>query len=512
MSHLDPYGGAEPRGWDRPERPVALPWPDPEIDPGQWARNPGPGPELHAEPRTRSRPHADPYDDRGRPYPPDPYDDGRHPGPSRSDRGAPPRNGERDPYQGRRPDPYADGDPYRPDPYRERYDDDPHPDRYDDGPHPDRYDDGPHPDRYDGRGRDAYRERYDVSRRPDDRGYPDEPAGRYDVAPTAGAVRYDDDAGFPTAQLEPVRAEIAADPDPEPEPPRGRRGPGKRRASADRPATQQTSGRAGRNLPAAIGVGLGLGAVILLTLFLYPPSFLAVIVAAVSVGVWELARAVRRSGANPPLVPLIAGGALSVGLAWFAGPDALSLGLLVTVLGTMIWRLGDGPGGYQRDLTAATLVAVYVPFLGGFAALLAAAPDDGPWRILATLIAVVLSDTGGYAAGVFLGKHPMAPSVSPKKSWEGFGGSLTAAALGSALLIWQVFDVAPWWGALFGVAISCAAVLGDLAESMIKRDLGVKDMSNLLPGHGGLMDRLDSILFAVPVAYLLLAVLVPVTG
>ncbi|MER6595989.1 phosphatidate cytidylyltransferase, partial [Micromonospora purpureochromogenes] len=270
--------------------------------------------------------------------------------------------------------------------------------------------------------------------------------------------------------------------------------------------------RAGRNLPAAIGVGLGLGALILIPLFFYLPAFLAVVAGAIGVGIWEMARAVRRSGAHPPLVPLIAGGVLMIGLAWYAGPDALSLGLLVTVLGTMIWRLGDGPGGFQRDLTAATLIAVYVPFLGGFAALLAAAPDDGHLRVLATLVAVVLSDTGGYAAGVSFGKHPMAPSISPKKSWEGFAGSVSAAAVGSAGLLWLLFDLAPWWGALFGVAVSVAAVLGDLGESMIKRDLGVKDMSNLLPGHGGLMDRLDSILFAVPTAYLLLAVFVPVVG
>ncbi|WP_374250470.1 phosphatidate cytidylyltransferase [Micromonospora sp. R77] len=257
---------------------------------------------------------------------------------------------------------------------------------------------------------------------------------------------------------------------------------------------------------------MGLGAAILVPLFFYPLAFLGVIAVAVAIGIWEMARAVRRSGAHPPLVPLIAGGVLTVGLAWFAGPDALSLGLLVTVLGTMIWRLGDGPGNYQRDLTAATLIAVYVPFLAGFAAMLAAAPGDGRLRVLVTLVAVVLSDTGGYAAGVSFGKHPMAPSISPKKSWEGFAGSVTAAAVGSAVLIWLFFDVAPWWGALFGVAVSGAAVLGDLAESMIKRDLGVKDMSNLLPGHGGLMDRLDSILFAVPTAYLLLALFAPAAG
>ncbi|SCG57945.1 phosphatidate cytidylyltransferase [Micromonospora halophytica] len=423
MSHLDPYGGAEPRGWDRPERSSALPWPERDVEP--WNRQAGP--ELSAGPQAPPRPHA------------------HRPGEPGAEPYAPPREG-------------------RP---------------------------GEGPGRPAGPGR--------ATGRP--------PVG--DDAPTSqlAPVR-DDDA--PTTQIPVVRAE--ADDEPEPRRPSGRQR-GRRRASAQRPPTQQPSpGRAGRNLPAAIGVGVALGALILVPLFFYLEAFLAVLAAAVGVGIWEMARAVRRSGAHPPLVPLITGGVLTVGLAWFAGPDALSLGLLVTVLGTMIWRLGDGPAGFQRDLTAATLIAVYVPFLAGFAALLAAAPDDGHLRVLVTLVAVVLSDTGGYAAGVSFGKHPMAPSISPKKSWEGFAGSVAAAAVGSALLIWLLFDVPPWWGAVFGIAVSGAAVLGDLAESMIKRDLGVKDMSNLLPGHGGLMDRLDSILFAVPTAYLLLAVFVPVVG
>jgi phosphatidate cytidylyltransferase len=129
--------------------------------------------------------------------------------------------------------------------------------------------------------------------------------------------------------------------------------------------------------------------------------------------------------------------------------------------------------------------------------------------VLVTLAGVVLSDTGGYAAGVFFGRRPMAPTVSPKKSWEGLAGSLVATAVGAALLLYFLFDVAPWWGAVFGLAVSAASVLGDLGESMIKRDLRVKDMSNLLPGHGGLMDRLDSILFAAPTAYVLLTVIAP---
>jgi phosphatidate cytidylyltransferase len=267
-------------------------------------------------------------------------------------------------------------------------------------------------------------------------------------------------------------------------------------------------GRAGRNLPAAIAVGAGLGVVVIATLFWWKPAFLAVIVAAVCVGIWETTRAVRGSGAAPPLAPLLGGGLVMVTAAWWYGPDALSLGLLVTVLAVMVWRLADGPAGYQRDVTAATLIAVYVPFLGGFAALLTV-PDDGHWRILITLAAVVLSDTGGYVAGVLLGRHQMAPMISPKKTWEGLGGSLAAAAVGGAVLAAVFLGVAWWWGVVFGLVVAAAAVFGDLAESLLKRDLGVKDMSHLLPGHGGLMDRLDSILLAAPTAYLLLTVLAP---
>jgi phosphatidate cytidylyltransferase len=196
------------------------------------------------------------------------------------------------------------------------------------------------------------------------------------------------------------------------------------------------------------------------------------------------------------------------GLAWYGGAEALTLGLIATVIAALVWRLADGPAGYHRDVVAALLIAVYVPFLGGFAVLLARG-DGGDLRVLAALVGVVLSDTGGYVAGVFFGRRPMAPSVSPKKSWEGAVGSLLAAAAGGALMLYFMFDVAWWYGALFGVAVASASVLGDLAESLIKRDLGIKDMSSLLPGHGGLMDRLDSILFAAPVAYTVLALVVP---
>jgi phosphatidate cytidylyltransferase len=393
-------------------------------------------------------------------YPPPPPPERGYPPP---DRGYPPPPPER-PYQyeerhqyeerpSYRTDTYPGGEPYRGDQY-------PAAPAYPDEP---TYDASP------------YQERpYEYEQRPyDERPY-DNPAPAFPESAFPGATRAASE--YPGG----VEANVA-------EPPRS---------------------RAGRNLPAAIGVGVGLGIVVLGSLFLWRPAFLGVIALAVGVGVWELVRAIRTSGVNPPLIPLIAGGGLMTGLAWWGQADALTFGLMVTVLAAMVWRLADGAGGYGRDVAAATVVAVYVPFLGGFAALLASSPD-GDLRVLFMLVAVVLSDTGGYAAGVFLGRHPMAPSVSPKKSWEGLAGSLVATAIGCAILGLIMFDLAVWWGAVFGLAVSAVAVLGDLGESMIKRDLGVKDMSTLLPGHGGLMDRLDSVVFAAPTAYLLLLVLAP---
>jgi phosphatidate cytidylyltransferase len=285
----------------------------------------------------------------------------------------------------------------------------------------------------------------------------------------------------------------------------GPRRPGRRRAGRDGKAV---SSRAGRNLPAAIAVGTSLGLVVLASLLLYKPALLGVIIVAAGVGIWEMVRALKVTGANPPMIPLIAGGVLITGLAWYSGPDALLLGLLATILAAIVWRIADGAAAFRRDLTASILIAVYVPFLLGFGVLLAE-PDDGKYRVLAAVLAVVLSDTGGYAAGVFFGKHAMAPTISPKKSWEGFGGSVTAAAVGSSIFLYFALDVPFYWGLVFGAVIAAVAVCGDLAESMLKRDLGIKDMSHLLPGHGGLMDRLDSILFAVPTAYLLLALIAP---
>ena len=278
----------------------------------------------------------------------------------------------------------------------------------------------------------------------------------------------------------------------------------------DVPTTEKPAGgRAGRNLGAAIGVGLSLGAVIIASLLLWRPAFVGVVTAAMLVGVVELTRALAAGRFRAPLIPLLVGTLAMEGLAWTRGATGLVVGFLLTVLAVVVWRLADGPVGYLKDAAAGVLVAVYVPLLGGFAVLLLV-PDDGVARVLAFIATVVASDVGGYAAGVLIGKHPMAPSISPKKSWEGFGGSVTACMIVATPIVALALD-GPWWGGLvFGAAMALSATVGDLGESLIKRDLGIKDMGHLLPGHGGLMDRLDSLLPSAALAFLLLSLLAPV--
>jgi phosphatidate cytidylyltransferase len=185
------------------------------------------------------------------------------------------------------------------------------------------------------------------------------------------------------------------------------------------------------------------------------------------------------------------------------------LGVEITLVAIAIWRVADGAYGYTRDATATALALLYVPTLGAFAVLLVQ-PSDGAARVLAFAATVVCSDTGGYVTGVLFGKHPLAPVVSKAKTWEGFAGSLVVCASSGVLFMTLCFHEAWWKGLLFGLAIAVTATVGDLGESMIKRDLDIKDMGRLLPGHGGVMDRLDSMLPCAAVAFLLLSAFAPV--
>ncbi|MFI9455087.1 MULTISPECIES: phosphatidate cytidylyltransferase [unclassified Amycolatopsis] len=276
------------------------------------------------------------------------------------------------------------------------------------------------------------------------------------------------------------------------------------------PEPAQKVSRAGRNLPAAIGVGLLLGAAIVTSLLTVRFLFIGIIAIAIAVGTIELAGALKRAaGIRIALVPVLVGGQAMIWLAWPYGREGALTAFVLTVLVCLLWRLPGGADGYLRDISASVFAVAYIPLFGAFAAMLVP-PEDGVGRVLAFMIGVVASDTGGYIAGVLGGKHPMAPSISPKKTWEGFAGSLVAGVVAGALTLSLLLDGHAWQGVLFGAAIVCTATLGDLVESLIKRDLGVKDMGNMLPGHGGLMDRLDSLLPSAVVSWLLLSAFVPV--
>ena len=270
--------------------------------------------------------------------------------------------------------------------------------------------------------------------------------------------------------------------------------------------------RTGRNLPVAIGVGAGLGGLVLLTLLTVKATFLLYVGAALAVALTELAEAFTEHKINIPVIPVAAGGAAVLTCMYWLGSQAALAALALTVVAILAWRLPDGPAGYVRDVTAGVFALIYLPFLASFVVAMLS-PADGPRRVLTFVIVTICSDIGGYFAGITLGRggrHPMAPVISPKKTWEGFAGSAVACLIGGWLCVTLLLHGHPWQGVLVGAAAVLAATLGDLAESMIKRDLGRKDMGTLLPGHGGILDRLDSLLVVAPVVWLLLYLFIPV--
>ncbi|MFP8940834.1 phosphatidate cytidylyltransferase [Streptomyces fenghuangensis] len=288
-----------------------------------------------------------------------------------------------------------------------------------------------------------------------------------------------------------------------------RTGPGTEPAAPSPRGRSSDRKRAGRDLRAAIGVGLGLGVVIIASLFVYKHVFVGVIVAAVVVGLWELtSRLAERKQIRAPLVPLAVGGAAMVVAGYVRGAEGAWVATALTALAVLVWRMTEDPAEYLRDVTAGVFAVFYVPFLATFVAMMLAA-DDGPQRVLTFLLLTVVSDTGAYAVGWRFGTHKLAPRISPGKTREGLLGAVAFAMAAGALCMHFLIDGGAWWqGLLLGLAAAVSATLGDLGESMIKRDLGIKDMGTLLPGHGGIMDRLDSLLPTAPVVWLLLVVFV----
>ncbi|MGN6251673.1 MAG: phosphatidate cytidylyltransferase [Marmoricola sp.] len=284
------------------------------------------------------------------------------------------------------------------------------------------------------------------------------------------------------------------------------------------PPAPAPHGRAGRDLRAAIISGVVLGIAIIASLYFQKTVFMLIVAAAVVIAIWELHRGMAARRIDLPEQPLMIGGVVMVVVAYFWGAPALVTATAVTALVTMLWLLRRGVEGFVQDASASVFTLIYVPFLGSFVALMLAEggawdstrhfSDDGVRGIIAFILVTIASDIGGYVAGVLFGRHPMAPVISPKKSWEGFAGSaVSCVAAGVALVVW-LLDGDWWVGVALGLIAVVMATLGDLVESVMKRDLGIKDMSQIVPGHGGLMDRLDSLLATIAPVWLLLHYLV----
>ena len=273
-------------------------------------------------------------------------------------------------------------------------------------------------------------------------------------------------------------------------------------------AEEKPKGRAGRNLPVAIGVGVVLGGLVILTLFTVKATFLLYMGIALAFALTELTSALAKRDINIPAIPVAAGGAAIITCTYWLKPQDALAALGLTVVAIFAWRLPGGAAGYVKDMTAGVFAAAYLPFLASFVAALLT-PADGPRRVLTFVILTISSDIGGYFAGITAGRHKMAPSISPKKTWEGFAGSAAACLIAGWLCVTYLLHGHPWQGVLTGAAAVLAATLGDLVESVIKRDLDIKDMGTLLPGHGGVLERLDSLLVAAPVVWFLLYVFIP---
>jgi phosphatidate cytidylyltransferase len=272
--------------------------------------------------------------------------------------------------------------------------------------------------------------------------------------------------------------------------------------------TEHHGVRAGRNLPVAIAVGAGLGGLVVLTLLTVKATFLLYMGIAVVIALVELTSAFARRDINIPVIPVAAGGAAMVTCTYWLGPRAALAALGLTVIAVLAWRLPGGASGYVKDVTAGVFATAYLPLPASFVAAMLV-PADGPRRVLTFIILTICSDIGGYFAGITLGRHLMAPAISPKKTWEGFAGSVVACLVAGALCLPLLLHGHAWQGLLTGAAAVLAATLGDLVESMIKRDLDIKDMGTVLPGHGGILERLDSLLICAPVVWLLLIAFIP---
>jgi phosphatidate cytidylyltransferase len=276
---------------------------------------------------------------------------------------------------------------------------------------------------------------------------------------------------------------------------------------------ERIEARVGRNLPKAILFGLVAGAVAVACLIFIKELFLLMATVALALAALELAQAFRGAGRSVARTPAIIGAAAIIPSAYFWHTPGQLIALGGGLLLVWIWRLAEGIVPQRRtsgrllfrDLGSAALVQVYVAFLGSFTMLTLSA-SGGQWWLLAFLILVIAVDTGAYASGLLFGRHPMAPTISPNKTWEGFAGAAVVSVVAGVVLALFMLGQPWWFGVIFGLVLLITATIGDLTESLIKRDLGIKDMSSWLPGHGGILDRLDSLLPSAAATYALMLI------
>jgi phosphatidate cytidylyltransferase len=274
----------------------------------------------------------------------------------------------------------------------------------------------------------------------------------------------------------------------------------------------------GRSLSKSISVGLLLGGMFLFSVNAFNGVFLMVMVAAAAgTGAWELSTALRLKGWYVPRVPAVVGSVMIMPATFFFGDFVQWVFSIAIVAALIIWRTVhllwerrvspmQALQNTLRDYAAAAFLVIYLPLTLSFAMMLLRRPEDGQQWVLTFVLVVSMIDTFGYLVGRKLGRTKLAPGVSPKKTIEGLVASITAALVTAILCALFLLHIEWWWGVLIAAALTLTAVFGDLAESLIKRDLGVKDMSSWLPGHGGIMDRLDSILPSALATYLIASI------
>ena len=261
--------------------------------------------------------------------------------------------------------------------------------------------------------------------------------------------------------------------------------------------------RAGRKLGSSIIVSLSLVALIWFALVYRREVFAVVVTVAVLLGIREIVRAFSVRGIYISVVSLAMGAVVLTYATWNGGATGLAIATAIAIPLLLIQLLTKGPDGFVQSAMATTFSLLYLPFLGGFLILLAK-PSTGLERVMTFVVLVGCNDTFGYIVGVLLGKHLLAPVISPKKSWEGLIGSLVFTVVGGSLAFKYIMETHWWIGAIVGLMIVFTATCGDLIESAMKRDLHLKDMGTLLPGHGGILDRLDSVLISAPALWLAL--------